>query len=110
MTTTELDGVYLVIRCNLVQERFDCEVALYTSGSPEIDRSEKLFDEMAQHPRVGKFIRRRIGTSRQALPIRVPTGEAPGQRVAGLASRMALRPLLKVECGDTALRIDAGAN
>src|SRR5207253_3609724 len=54
MVTTELDRVHLLVSRNFIQERFDGEVALYASGRPKVNRPEKLFDEVAQHPRVGK--------------------------------------------------------
>ena len=40
IVTPEFDGVCLLIRRNLVEERFDGEVALYASGGPEINRPE----------------------------------------------------------------------
>src|SRR5213594_3893612 len=101
--SAEFDRIRFLIRGEFVHEGFDREVTLYPAGCPKIDRPEKLFHVMAQHPRVGKFIRRRIGPSRQPVPIRVPTGEAPSQEVAGLTSGMTLRPLLKVERRDMTL-------
>ena len=110
IATAEFDWIHLLVRRDFVNKGFNSEVALYASGCPKIDRPEKLFDEMTQHPCVGEFIGGRIGTSRQALPIRVPPGEAPGQGIAGLASGMTLRPLLKIERRDMTLPIQAGPN
>src|ERR1051326_1178133 len=108
--TAEFDRVHPLVRCDFVQERFDGEVALYSSRRSKVDRPEEFINVMAQHARVGKFIRRRIRTSRQPVPIRISTGETPRQEVTRLAPGMTLRPLLKVECRDMTLSIQACSN
>ena len=100
----------MLVRGNFVHEGFDREVVLYPSRRSKIDRPEQLFDEMGRRPLVAELIRRRIRTSRKPIPIRIPTGEAPGKEVAGFTSRMTLRPLLKVERDDTTVCIQAGLN
>src|SRR6267143_5816691 len=100
----------MLVSGDLVDEGFDREGVLYASRRSKINRPKQLLGEMGRRPHVGELIGRRIRTSRKPIPIRIPTGETPGVGVAGLTSRMTLRPLLKVERDDTTLCIQAGLN